>query len=204
MNTPIHSPQQNTPDLHSSFLHMLPRIERHARFHFRHVRCPQRKDDAIAETVGIAWCWVVRLAARGKDARNFVSTLATLAALAVRNGRRLCGQEKAGDVLSPRAQRRRGFAVVRMPDDAAPDRNPLSDALIDNTRTPPDDQAVFRIDFPAWLTSFDARRRRVIEWLMKGERTADVASRHGCSPARISQLRREFMRDWHRFCGEPS
>jgi hypothetical protein len=31
-------------------------------------------------------------------------------------GRRVCGQEKPKDVLSPRAQRQKGFAVEKLPD----------------------------------------------------------------------------------------
>ena len=37
---------------------------------------------------------------------------------------------------------------------------------------------------------------------MLGERTLDVANKHGLSPARVSQLRREFMEDWTHFCGD--
>ncbi len=37
---------------------------------------------------------------------------------------------------------------------------------------------------------------------MVGERTRDVADKHGFSPARISQLRRGFCQDWRTFCGE--
>jgi hypothetical protein len=37
---------------------------------------------------------------------------------------------------------------------------------------------------------------------MQDERTLDLAERYGLSPARISQLRREFMDDWLLFCGE--
>jgi hypothetical protein len=36
---------------------------------------------------------------------------------------------------------------------------------------------------------------------MRDERTLDLASRHGLSPSRVSQLRREFWQDWERFCG---
>jgi len=34
---------------------------------------------------------------------------------------------------------------------------------------------------------------------MLGDRTLEVARKHAVSPARISQLRREFYRDWMRF-----
>jgi len=35
-----------------------------------------------------------------------------------------------------------------------------------------------------------------------GERTRDLAQQFRLSPARISQLRREFCADWERFCGD--
>jgi hypothetical protein len=68
----------------------------------------------------------------------------------------------------------------------------------------PEDKALvsrFRLDFPAWLRTRTDRDRRLIEALISGERTMDVASKHGLSAARVSQLRREFMEDWTRFCG---
>ena len=46
--------------------------------------------------------------------------------------------------------------------------------------------------------------RQVVEDLMVGERTLDVARRHGLSPGRVSQLRREFLHRWEIFCGESS
>jgi hypothetical protein len=37
-----------------------------------------------------------------------------------------------------------------------------------------------------------------------GERTTDVAARHGLCPARISQARLELLLSWKRFHGEPA
>src|SRR5947209_4167562 len=46
--------------------------------------------------------------------------------------------------------------------------------------------------------------RDLIDDLMAGEHTGDAARRHGLSPGRVSQLRREFHDDWRRFQdGEP-
>ena len=39
---------------------------------------------------------------------------------------------------------------------------------------------------------------------MLGERTLDVSRKYGISPARISQLRRDFHADWLRFTADPS
>lgn len=40
--------------IHQGFLEALPRIQRVARFRLRHL-CGERKDEAVAETVALAW-----------------------------------------------------------------------------------------------------------------------------------------------------
>jgi len=164
--------------------------------------------------VALAWQWFLRLVEQGKDPLAFPTALATFAARAVKSGRRLTGQEKSKDALSPLAQRRRGFAVEPLPPST---RRPFDDVysnvhgqqeldafeerLRDNTVTPPPEAAAFRIDFPDWLRTRTERDRRVIDDMMQDERTRDLADRHGLSPARVSQLRREYREDWNRFCG---
>ena len=89
----------------------MPRIERHGRVYFRGLKDADKLEEAIAEMVALSWKWFLRLVERGRDPARFPSAIAAFAARAVRSGRRLCGQERAGDVLSPLARRRRGFAV---------------------------------------------------------------------------------------------
>src|SRR3954451_14915570 len=188
--------------LHAGFLSILPRVRLHAEVYFRHLKCAFRKEDAIAETVAISWKWYVRATAKGKDVNEFVGTLATYAARHVKNGRRLCGQERSRDAISPVAQTRHDFTTASLPDSSSLDGNVLDEALHDNTRSPVPDQVCFRLDFPSWLNTLSDRDRRVVADLMAGERTLDVADRHGLSPARVSQLRREFMDGWQHFCGD--
>ncbi len=183
--------------LHVAFLALLPKIERHGQVHFRHLRCPHRKADAVAEVVALAWKWYQRLAEVGKDAADFPSALAIYATRAVRSGRRLCGQEHAKDVLSTTAQSRHGFNVHLLSGASSH----LQEALSDNTQTPVDEQAAFRVDFPAWKNGWPERDRRLIDDLMLGERTCDVSAKYGLSPGRVSQLRRDFCEDWARYCG---
>ena len=189
--------------LHAAFLALLPRIELHARIAFRHLGCPQSRDDAVGEAVALAWRSYLRLVERGKDPAEFVSTFAGYAARAVKRGRRVCGQEAGQEVLSPRAQARHGFAVLRLL--AGPTTlsgSPLEEALLDNAATPPPEAAAFRIDFPAWLATWPERDRRLIEALGLGERTLALADQFGLTPGRISQKRREYHGDWERFCGD--
>src|SRR6516165_4401910 len=169
----------------------------------RHLCCPQGRDDAVAETVALAWRWYPRLVERGKDPADFVSTFAGYAARAVRRGRRVCGQEAGQEVLSPRNQARPGFMVLRLP--SGPTTlagSPLEEALLDNAVTPPPEAAAFRIDFPAWLATWPERDRRLIEGLGLGERTMALAQQFGLTPGRISQKRRQYHDDWERFCGD--
>jgi hypothetical protein len=115
----------------------------------------------------------------------------------------VCGQEKDRDALSPLAQMRRCFVVGTLPAFSTLAGNPLEDALQDNTQTPPDEQACFRLDFPAWLGRLGARNRRIAEDMALGHRTQYLSRAYGVSPGRVSQLRREFHDDWERFCGGP-
>ena len=188
--------------LHQGFLALLPRIELHGSIVFRFLRCPHRREDALQEMRGLAWKWYVAAVARGKDPARFVATLATYAARHVRSGRRLCGPEKGKDALSPLAQTRHDFVVEKLPDYSTLSANPFAEALRDNTRTPPPDQAAFRVDFPAWLATLTGRERRLIRAMARNERTLDLSKRFEVAPARISQLRRELHDDWRRYCGE--
>ena len=199
-------------DLHARFLLILPRINLHARIAFRHLPPGPKRDDALAEATGLAWKWYVRLVERGKDPHKFPSTLASYATRAVRSGRKVCGQEKAKDVLSPLAQQRHHFSVESLPSSTAASHQRLGtihgqrhvdayeDRLKDNTLTPVPEQAAFRVDWPTWLATRTARDREIIQEMGKNERTQDLASKFGVSPARISQLRRDYHQDWCGFC----
>jgi hypothetical protein len=201
-------------DLQVRFLSILPRIKTHACIYFRHVKCRFKKSDFIAEVLALSWRWFLRLAERGKDATQYPSVLATFAARAVNAGRRLCGQLRAKDVMNQRTQRKHGFRVEPLPLSTRTCHDELNglggqrhldayeERLHENTMTPPDEQAAFRIDFPDWLTTRTERDRRIINDMVVGEKTMHLARRFGISPARVSQLRREYFQDWRRFTGD--
>src|SRR5262245_60443610 len=217
MRSPCPAQAARLVQLQTTFLtHVLPRVEQHGRVYFRHVKCRDRKEELLAEMRGLAWKWYVGLVRRGKDVLAFVSALANYAARAVNSGRRVCGHERKKDVLSPVARRLHGFAIEALPQAtstshehlyASPHGQERLDAfeerLRDNTQTPPDEQAAFRIDFPAWRLTHSERDRRLIDTLMVGGRTKEVSRLFGLSQGRISQKRRSFLEDWARFTADP-
>jgi hypothetical protein len=189
-------------ELEARFTTILPVIDRYAPMVARRRRCPGLNEDAVAELTGLTWAYFVHLAKKGRDATRFPASLVYRAAQHVKSGRRLCGQEPAKDPLSWTCRRRRGFTVDRLPDFAKLEGNAYDEALHDNSRTPPPDQAAFRCDWPAFLRTRSDRDRALIGQMAMGERTLDLADAFEISPARVSQKRREFMDDWAKFIGD--
>jgi len=201
----------SVPQIHQRFLVILPRIIRHGKVCFRGFHATLR-EEAIAEMIALSWMWYRRLMERGKNPDRFPSALASYSAKAVRCGRRVCGQEKAQDVLSQQAQQRQGFRVESLPTSTRRSHERLhstgrgqhhldsfEERLRDNTLTPVPDQVSFRIDFRDWLMTRTERERRMIEAMILNRRTQELANKFGVSPSRISQLRGEFQQDWQQY-----
>ena len=184
------------------FLDQFPRFCDHARFAFRHVRCPATRDDQVAEALALAWRHFVALLARGKNPSLFVTVLAFRSTQAVKAGRRLDGSESPRDVLSLRAAARHKFILTRDLD-TVPATGRWADAVTENGRTPVPDQAAFRIDFPRWRSAFAARDRAILDALMAGGGTLEVARMFRVTPGRVSQMRRAFEASWRAFHSSP-
>jgi hypothetical protein len=200
MIAPANRPQRQAsiPHWHRQFLAMLPAIRGQAEMSFRNLPAEARAE-LVQETVAnclVAFC---RLVDRRKVALAFPSALARFAVAQVRVGRRVGGKLNGQDVSSEYAQRKKSFRVERL------DRGDLPGgwraAVVEDHHTPVDQQAAFRIDFPAWLIRLAPRQRRIVRFLAAGNSTSDAARRFRLSASRISQLRRELHRDWMQFQG---
>jgi hypothetical protein len=163
----------------------------------------------------LAWGWLTRLHERGKDVRQFTMVFVYLVARAVRNGRRLCGVERAGDALSPRAQQRRNFRVESLPvstrrsfDDfftavhGQRSADSYEERLHDNSVTPPPDAAAFRIDWPAFLATLTERDRELAHFLSLGHAASKAAEHFKLTPGRVTQLRQRWCKEWRLCQGE--
>lgn len=192
----------STTDHHREFCEILPRIRTHARIHFRGLRDPNQRDDAVAESIALSWHWYCRLHNQGKNPNNFVSALAKYAVNHVRSGRRLCGQEKARDITSKTTQLRNNFWIESYPDKITLHGNQWEIALHDTKRSSIPDQVCFRIDFRTWLQNLSIRDRTLAKAMMMGHATQLLAKRFKVSPARISQIRRELYDSWTQFCND--
>lgn len=185
------------------FMTILPAITTHAKIKFRGLPAEQR-EEAIQEAIAAACANYQQLAVSGQLHVAYPSTLADFAVRHVCQGRHVGGcQDRAKDVLSPKAQRRHGFQVASYHDQHPAGRGvSWRNMLIATRRESIPDVAAMRVDFAVWLKTLARRDRRIILALVAGERPSALADRFGVSNARISQLRRRYEREWHVFQGD--
>jgi hypothetical protein len=189
-------PETNRAAAELDFLEMLPSIRRVATYAFRHLRSAVR-EDLVAEVIANAFAAFRRLVARGKAALVYPTVLAKFAIRQVREGRRIGAKRNVLDVLSPYAQRRKGFSVQPFSD--VTKRSEWQELVVEDRRASPAEVAGFKIDFAAWLKRLKRLKQQVALRLVAGDTTSEVAGQLRLTPARVSQLRKELHRDWNEF-----
>jgi DNA-directed RNA polymerase specialized sigma24 family protein len=195
-------------DAHIVFMAILAKVLEGLEHSFRMVRNHHDKEDLMQEALGMVWKWTLRMLKRDKDPREFPSAVAGYAAKNVKSGRRVAGGSTGkNDPLCRIAQGRHGFRLEVLPTirELTPgqrEQDSFEEQLQDNTRSPVPDQVAFRIDFPQWLTTHTARSRDVMDAMMEGNCTTELAEAFGLTPGRISQMRRAFEHSWRIFIGE--
>ena len=196
----IKNTSKTSPEtLHSQFIDfILPAVQLHASIQFRHLE-GQDRDDAIQESMGVAWYLFIQAIETGKDPTSFPSCIADYAVRRVRCGRLLAGKNTR-DVLSPVAQQQNGFEVHSLDDDSCSQDVGWKAALAqDSKHATPADTVAFRVDFDRWMGGLPSRDRAIGESLLVGDRPGQVATKFSLSPSMISKLSWKLQRSWARF-----
>jgi hypothetical protein len=190
-----------SPRWHKAFLAMLPAIVTHAQVAFRNLR-PEARAEAVQEVVCNALKAFVQLVQLKKTNLAYPTVLARYGVAQYNDGRRVGNRLRISDVLSPYAQKHKGFKVERL-DHFDEEENAWTEAVVQDTRTAPvPDIVAFRVDFSDWLKSLPRRDRKVAQYLSLGNRTSDAARKFRVSEGRVSQLRRELAESWQKFTGD--
>jgi hypothetical protein len=181
------------------FMALLPGIRRVASFCFRHV--PRaRREELIDDVVAKAYVAYAELVLQGRGELAYATPLARFAVRQIACGRQVGQRQNASEVLSPYAQRRRGFTVrplVRQKTDCS-----WEELLVEDRRATPAEVAALRVDFRDWLAGLTGVQRQLALRLAAGETTSDAARRLGVSRPRVCQLRTALRSNWHIFQGE--
>jgi hypothetical protein len=189
------------------FTATLKAVEDAAQYAF-HRRRRQDREEAVAEATAAAWSAWYGLLKRGKNPLAVgVTGIANNAIRYVRNGRRVgnttCGRG-AMDIQHPRVRRDQGLRVVSFAELAGPQVGSWRDWLAEDNRVSPADQAIFHLDYQAWLAGLTERKRRVAELLAEGHEGFVVARLVGIAQSWVSQLRGELAENWQAFQGPAS
>ena len=192
---------ESRPVAEHDFLEMLPTIHGAASYAFRHLRRAVR-EDLIAEVIANAFAAFRRLIERGRAALAYPTVLAKYAIKQVREGRRVGCKRSVLDVLSPYAQRRKGFSVQQLT--GTTKRGEWQELIVEDRHASPAEVAGFKIDFAAWLKRLKQSKRKIVLRLVAGYTTSEVAEYFRLSGGRVSQLRKELQQDWNEFQAMPA
>ena len=180
-------------DHHAAFETRIDSIVRLAGYHFRQLG-PEAREEAIQNTLALAWKFFLRLVEQGKaDQENVVSQMIGFAIKHTKMGRSLVGTDhkRPKDVIDYAKRRMRGVAIEPME----------IDHYIGKSASVPD-SAAFRIDTPAFLATLSERDRGIALDLATGMGTTEAAHKWSLSPGAISQFRTRFKAWYDQFHGE--
>jgi hypothetical protein len=195
-----HESKTAEPTWHAKFMEMLPSIRRTAQIAFGKVR-PELRQELIQEVIANSLLAFTRLTKLGREDLAFPTPLARYAVAQARVGRRVGSRLRIGDVLSGYAQHQKDFHVERL-DQFDEEENCWQEIVVEDKRATPAEIAACRIDFAEWIGRLSHRQRTIALTLAAGETTKDAATKFAVTPARISQLRRDFRMSWLAFHGE--
>ena len=144
---------------------------------------PEEKEELTAEAVCVALAGFRSLERRGKTVSP-----KSIAYYAIR---RACSGRKVATSDSKRdAMRKVTHDVENLPEN-------LIHCLASGES--PADEAIVRIDFPAFLKTVGSKKRRACGMFLSGQTTPEVSRRIRISPGRVSQIRRELVEGYHAF-----
>jgi hypothetical protein len=176
---------------------MLPKIQDHASYQFRHLAGDNR-DEAIHEVICNCCLAFARLVQQGRAEAATWSSLAKFAVAQIRDGRQVGNSLNIKDVTTSYCQKRNHIQVRNLHNWDEEDQVWREILGEDKTATPAD-LAASRIDFPAWLDTLNKRDRKIALKHSQGEETRRVAKLFRLSKSRASQLRRELWEAWQAF-----
>jgi hypothetical protein len=189
-----------TQALQDKFLELLPQIRIQARVAFGHEK-PERREELVAEVLANSFVAFTHLMDRGLDDVIYPTPLAQYAIRQVRSGRKVGGSLNVNDVSSYYAQKAKGFTLESL-DRFDQQNDEWKELLIEDRHAGPAEIAASRIDVGEWFKLLPKRTRQMAKTLASGETTKKAARKHGVSPGRISQMRRELMDNWRAFQSE--
>ncbi len=131
----------------------------------------------------------------------FPNSIAYYSIQRTKSGRRSYGDHRT-DLMSPGFQMDNEGSICSMQEPVCDEEDmTVGDTIACKTEDMAS-KVLRQIDWQAFLETLDARKRRIVEELMFGYGTGDIARLFSISAARIVQLKREIAKDIKEFMGD--
>ena len=180
------------------FLEMFPIIKRQAQRAFSGYNADKR-DEAVQGVSVLALEMTRSLAASGRLHEAYPTTIAKFAVGKYREGR--IGVPSSSTDAMAESCRHLGRSTVKhygLAENIADTFE--SEATATDGRYPVHRTVGFKIDFfETWLASQTPKNQAIIRDLAMGYTPGEIATKHGISMARVSQLRKQYEKDWNAF-----
>jgi hypothetical protein len=186
-------------DPRDKFLELLPKIRSRIEFAFRGLP-RQTREDLIEEAVIDSFVAFMRLAELEKLDVALPTPLANYAVKRTLAGRRIGAKLNVHDLTSPYAQKLTGVRIARL-DHYDRQEHAWKEILLEDKSAGPAEVAMTKIDFEDWFGRLPRRARKIVERLLLGDRTSELARRFRLTAGRISQLRRALRENWDEYQG---
>jgi DNA-binding CsgD family transcriptional regulator len=187
-------PAETAPDIEQvkqRFTELYPRVLKMASYQHRRLHGHLR-DDAVADTVAMAWRYYRNMALKGGDADRLLGTIVSYSAKHTRAGRKVGASPRSDDVLARSGQCR----VAPLPHSEKEITSGRVYAALEAKGDDPAEKAVCNADFEALLETLSPKERELAKSLQSGLNMNDVARQRGVSHTAIYDLRRTLARKW--------
>lgn len=168
---------------------VLPCVTARTRRACRWMRCTSTQDDRVADAVGKAWRDWRRLILAGRDPTQVVGGLVALSVRCAMSGRTIVSYVRLDEPLSPWCRmHENGGTLVSLDEGRGGGGEQQLRELIASDGAEPWEEAIARVDFPAWLDTLPLQQRDVLERRMMGETCGAIATHWRCTTGHIANL----------------
>jgi hypothetical protein len=189
------SPAPDIEAIKARFAEQYPRIHRIATLQHRRLHGDKR-DDAVADTIALAWKAYRKLAMEGRDPDRLLGSIVRYSAGHVRAGQLLGGKPRVNDVLSRLSRGRHGYFVTSLPSSEEEEAAPEAHAALRHRGAGPAEEAACRVDYADWLATLNEKQRALAEDLASELTITEAAARRGVSHAAVQDMRKTLVRKW--------
>ena len=189
--------RQQEVEAEAKFLELMPAITTMAKAAFKN--CNSDKQDDALQSVLVASYWSVRqLAKNGRLNEAFSTPIGWFAIKAYRSGRVGGVPMNSTDALAESTRARKRVHIESYNNHGRIKKG-WGEIFMTDGRVNVAKEVCFKIDYEGWIDTLQDRQRQMLEGMIAGDTTSELAEKFRVSPGRISQIRRELVESWKNY-----